>query len=250
MKKTFIALAFLGCALHPSLAATTPVSVDLDYGFMQVNYSCIHRGYNFGHYITYPDKGFEDRYESFHQEDALLGMDCPQQKTTQTYKSPKGRPLYHRGHGVASNFWDDSVEKMAISNRMTNVVPQHGEQNTRGLWRGLEMRVECSRDLIDTEVWVGNIWGADASNDYFVRSHGVTTPDGLWVAIRYGTESQDVFVWAFPNDGEASVKKEMNYRISLDKLQDLLDYPLPQSLVRLRASFEHDPYKKISCSQK
>lgn len=247
-------------ASQPNSAELTPAvilkrnsdSIILDYTAFQVNYSCTHRGYNYLRYVTVPDSGYFSREEKFELEPALDGTDCPNQKTANTYRQTPGQPLYHRGHGTHQNIWDHSREIMQFSNRMTNVVPQNGVQNTDGLWRELEKRVECARDLTTVTVYLGNEWGNDSSNDYFVKSHGVTTPDYLWRIHTYKSHPNIAFAWLIPNDPKAGAKDDLAYRISLDELRRLTadDYSWPIPSQWQDAGGMVDPYTKRRCSLK
>lgn len=230
----------------------TAASVDLDYGFHQVNYSCTHRGYNYLHYVTVPDTGYFVREEKFELEPALNGTNCPNQKTADTYRQRPGQPLYHRGHGNHQNIWDHDRVMMRLTNRMTNVVPQNGVQNTDGLWRELEKRVECARDLTTVEVYLGNEWGNNTSNDYFVKSHGVTTPDYLWRVHTYKSHPGLAFAWLIPNDPQAGPRDDLAYRISLNELRRITadDYPWPIPPQWQDAGNMVDPYTKRHCSLK
>lgn len=226
-------------------------SVDIDYGFYQVNYSCEHRGFNYVTYATIPDRGSIPRYEPFFLEPALEQLNCASQKTADTYKQKRGQEMYHRGHGNHQNIWDHSERLMALTNRMTNVVPHHGVQNTRGLWRELERREECARDKTTVIVFLGNDWGADPRNDHFVKSHGVTTPDHLWKVHIYAKDPRKAYAWYMPNDGEAKPADAQRYRISLAELRaktsDDFDWPFPDGLTDGPAQ---DPYAKLTCSIK
>lgn len=226
-------------------------SVDIDYGFYQVNYSCEHRGFNYVKYRTVPDGGSIPRYEPFFLEPALQKLGCPSQKTADSYKQRPGQDMYHRGHGNHQNIWDHSETLMAMTNRMTNVVPHHGVQNTRGLWRELERREECARDKTTVIVFLGNDWGDDESNDHFVKSHGVTTPDYLWKVHIYAENPRQAYAWYMPNDGEATPRQSQQYRISLSDLRkktaDDFDWPFPEGLSDGEGL---DPYAKLTCSIK
>jgi endonuclease G len=224
-------------------------SIDLNYGFYRVNYNCVHRGYNYVYYDSVPDSGKLPRYEPFELEPRLSSSDCPGQKTSGSYKAPRGAELYHRGHGTHQNIWDHDVKLMRLTNRMTNVVPHHGVQNTAGLWRALEKRVECARDLTTAHVFLGNAWGNDASNDYFVKSHGVTTPDYLWRVHTYDSHPNQAYVWVMKNNGDARPRNEDAQRVTLEQLKKMtvndFTWPIPTNWVDGKG---RDPYYKARCS--
>tara|TARA_Y100000310_G_C20677023_1_gene813688 strand:+ start:2224 stop:3120 length:897 start_codon:yes stop_codon:yes gene_type:complete len=226
-------------------------TVSLDYGFYNVNYSCSHRGFNYLSYTTVPDQGKIKRYKPFHKEDALSKFpNCPSQKKTSSYRKGKNQPQYHRGHGNHQNIWDHDINMMMATNMMTNVVPHNGVQNTAGLWRELEERVECARDRTDVTVYLGNDWGNDGSNDYFKASHGVTTPDRIWRVHVYKSHPNKAFAWLIPNDEVAKRNDDFAYRVSLKELKNALsdDYAWPIPLTWKDASSEKDPYYKKTCS--
>ena len=226
-------------------------SVDIDYGFFEVNYSCEHRGFNYLNYRTVPDQGSYPRHEPFYDEPGLTRADCPPQKTTRSYKKRAGQAQYHRGHGNHQNIWDHNKDWMVLTNRMTNVVPHNGVQNASGLWRKLEVRVECARDQTTVNVYLGNDWGNDASNDHFVRSHGVTTPDHLWRVHVYDSHPNQAFAWYMANDEKAKIGQESMYRITLAELKaataDDFAWPIPPQWVDAHGA---DPYQHITCSWK
>lgn len=237
--------------LHPAVHWHDQSTVDIDYGFFLVNYDCRRRGYNYVIATATLDKGSKERYEEFSLEPAIEKMGCQNQLTTKPYRSPRGAEAFHRGHGNMSNLWDDSESYMEATNRMVNVVPQHGVQNTSGLWRELEMRVECSRDDVDTIVYVGNLWGDDQTNDYFVDSHGIQTPDYLWRVHVYKNNPNIGYAWIFPNNGNAKPRDDQKYRISLNGLRKNLareyNAPWPSSL---KDGQLDDPYARHHCQQK
>lgn len=231
-------------------------SIDIDYGAFQVNYSCFHAGYNYAKYATVPDQGNEERYSPFHLDKSVLKSWCPSQLTTKAYSRPKGETQYDRGHGVHQNIWDHSPEIMKKTNMMTNIVPQNRTQNRFGLWRKLETRVECARDLKDdsghatvTEVYLGNIWGDDKSNDHFRKSHLVTTPDYLWRVHVYPTEPNKAYAWVIPNTDEAKLSNETKFRVTMSEIIERAEYPLsfPNEWIDAVGS---DPHIDLSCSWK
>lgn len=224
-------------------------SVDLDYGFYKVNYSCEHRGYNYLKYTTVKDSGKIKRYEPFHKEPELEKLNCPSQKTTNSYKKQYGQKQYHRGHGTHQNIWDHNLNYMKATNLMVNVVPHNGVQNASGLWRNLEKRVECARDVTEVTVYLGNDWGNDTSNDLFVKTHGVTTPDFLWRVHTYKSHPNQAFAWYIPNDEIAKSSDSKAYRVTLNELRDKtaddFDWPIPASWNDAKTI---DPYTKTRCS--
>jgi DNA/RNA endonuclease G (NUC1) len=257
-EKIDVAKEKIDSRLKPANARTLPQPSDnkpgssqfIDYGFYSVDYNCYHRGFNYIRYESVPDQGSLERYEPFHKEPALR-TDCPSQKTTASYKKRYGQEQYHRGHGTHQNIWDHNLKWMMLTNRMTNVVPQNGVLNASGLWRKLEKRVECARDETTVTVYLGNDWGMDKSNDHFVRSHGVTTPDYLWRVHVYASHPNQAYVWHMPNDATPSSNSYAAHRVSLADLQNVTkdDFIWPMPMTWLDAK-GRDPYQNTTCSWK
>jgi len=194
-----------------NLNATETNLIHLQYGKWQIWYNCENRGYQVFNYTTVPDGGNLNRYSKFHQE-STLPLEC-QQFSTSSYKSPKDSIIkYDRGHGVHQNIWDHSRELMIKSNSMANIVPQASKLNRHGVWRFTEVLTECFRDLGKVEVWGGVVWGNDQSNDLFVKSHGVVTPDYLWKLIIF--PQGEVNAWLIPNDNSPISKNIDNYLVA------------------------------------
>lgn len=114
---------------------------------------------------------------------------------------------------------------MKATNTMANVVPHEAYQNVHGLWRYSEKLTECYRDEGTVSVWLGNIWGNDTSNDHFIDSRGVPTPDYLWkVLIRTNGE---VNAWLIPNDRHAKSTNAEDYEVTILEILNLIDYRVP-----------------------
>lgn len=185
--------------------------IPLNYGqHWTVWYNCNKRGYEAFYYKTVPDAGNLERYEPFHHEKRIPRR-C-RQTSTWSYKLPKDSPIkYDRGHGVHQNIWDHDQRLMKFSNSMANIVPQASKLNRWGAWRQTEKLTECYRDLGEVSVWGGVIWGTDASNDHFLESHGVVTPDYLWKVIIF--PNGEVNAWLFPNNDSPAADKLDKYLI-------------------------------------
>jgi endonuclease G len=224
-------------------------TVDINYGAFQINYSCMHRGFNYVTYKTVPDTGVNKNYTEFNHETRLLKSACMPQVRATPYKNDGSVEEYRRGHGVHQNIFDHDFEMMKSVNKMTNVVPHNSVQSETGLWHHLEKRIECARDIVDVQVWSGNDWGDDASNDYFKKSHGVTTPDKIWRVHVYKDTPGQAYAWLIPNNEVATMETESQYRVSLlslkFELNDDYEFPVPDSLTD---GWKQDPYKNITCS--
>lgn len=244
MKKIFIS-ALLSLMFVTSVSAETLV---LPYKDFTVHYNCENRGYDMFYYKTEKDSGNHERYEPFHL-DTKIPKNCSQ-KSDNSYKLPKSsRVTYDRGHGVPQNVWDHKLFTMKETNYMTNIVPQESTQNRKGLWRHIEEIVECYRDLNTMVVVGGTVWGNDTTNDYFIKSHGVKTPDGLYQIIMM--EDKAVFALMFPNDSTANKENALNYLVSVRDIENAVGYKIPYIPEELKDTAEtYIPRLPKGCSQK
>lgn len=231
MRRTFLVILV---ALASWNVSASDRYIELEYDNWKIIYNCTKRGYEWFHYETVPDSGEESRVGPFHDE-SRLPVEC-RQLTTHSYRLPKDSPIkYHRGHGVHQNIWDHDRNVMKESNSMANIVPQASKLNAYGVWRQTEELTECWRDKGKVTVWGGVIWGRDASNDHFMGSHGVATPDYLWKLILL--EDGRVNAWLMPNDNTPTADKVDDYLVSPAKLTGLtgVEFPLEDRL-RIRAA--------------
>lgn len=219
----------------------------LDYGEFYMRYSCDNRAAEYVHYTTKPDEGNEKRYKPFHVE-KRLPSDCPSQRSPGTYRSKSiTGQRYDRGHLLIQNVVDFDRSVMKKTNIMTNIVPMEATQNRSGLWRTLEKRVECTRDIEEVEMWLGVVWGEHEDKNVYKKSHGVTVPEYLFRIHRYGNTNK-VFVWLIPNTKEANSKTEHLYRVTdehLNTLMHIYDFDTTEMVTDVD---EVDPYKGITCS--
>lgn len=192
--------------------------IPLTFGKWEIEYNCEMRGYENFHYKTVKDTGNLDRVKPFHDEKELPKR-CRQYTTSSYKKSPKNQ-RFDRGHGVHSNIWDHDKSLMAESNSMSNVVPQASKLNRQGVWRMTEILTECNRDFGELEVWGGNVWGDDSSNDFFIESHGVVTPDYLWKIIKF--HDGVVNAWLMPNRNEGTTRDNIDaYLVTPQRIKEL-----------------------------
>lgn len=173
--------------------------IALEGEHFSILYNCSKRGFEHYTYVTRPDTGNAKRKSNFTQDDRLPAH-C-RQKSTGTYKGgPYGSLRYDRGHGVPANHFDFDKRVSDSTNVMSNIVPQEASLNRRGLWRHTDKIIECLRDEEAVTVYGGVIWGNDKSNDYFIESHGVPTPDHLYkIIVRANGEKN---AWIFPNNSQ------------------------------------------------
>jgi endonuclease G len=102
---------------------------------------------------------------------------------------------------------------------MTNILPQAANMN-RGAWLMTEEIIECYRDIDELLVIGGVIWGNNASDDYFVQSHGVKTPDAFWKVIVRGTgQNERAIAWIVPNSQDAKRGNLDSYLVTVDDIE-------------------------------
>lgn len=199
--------------------------IKLDYSGFTVWLNCDKRGAEYFRYSLTKDKGNLDRSDSF-RLDPKVPKRC-QQEQTDTYK--KRNQMWHRGHQVPANNLDDNAKGIYESNYMTNIMPQTGVMNT-GAWYQTEYITECYRDISDITVYGGVVWGDDTSNDHFVRSHGVITPDAFYkILVRH--DNNDAIAWVVPNDFIAKKDKLDDYIVSVASVEKIagIEFPISTS---------------------
>lgn len=107
------------------------------------------------------------------------------------------------------------------ANYMTNIVPQVSSFN-QGIWVKAENVAECYRDIAPVDVYGGVVYG-DASNDYFLSSHGIPTPEFFWKTIITkdpNTGTAKAISWIIPN--EAGLGSLDSYLVTIADLEELL----------------------------
>ncbi|ETV90143.1 hypothetical protein H310_15027 [Aphanomyces invadans] len=200
-------------------------------------FNCARRTADRWNYTLGKEKGNPTRPSAFYS-DPDVSKDC-QQKSVKPYPSSASSGIsYDRGHLVASAHMTDSVEQRRQSHYMTNIAPQVASFN-RGIWEKTEGIEACHRDLQPLSTWGGLIY-TDASNDYFLESHGVQTPEFWWkVVLSKNADGTDKIIsWMFPNrDGLGALDE---YLVSVHdieaKLNDNLGpIPVPAALKSFKA---------------
>lgn len=178
-------------------------------------------------YYAQRDTGSFSRENQFYTDDKVPKR-C-QQTSTRSYskKYSQGR-AYDRGHQVPANHFDFSRKAIHETNMMTNVLPQAAKMNRGAMYRTEEI-TECYRDISDLTVMGGPIWMGDESNDYFLKSHGVKTPEAYWKVI---LRQDRVIAWIIPNIESATQATLDNHLSTVDKIESLtgLTLPVPQQL--------------------
>jgi endonuclease G len=171
--------------------------IQLDYEGFTVWVDCARHGPAKFHYTAQHDAGNSKRYDKF-MLDPKIPAEC-QQTSAKAYGHG-----YDRGHQVPANHLDASQSAIRQTNFMSNILPQTSQMN-RGAWLATEEIVECYRDIDELLVLGGAVWGNNPSDDYFLKSHGVATPDAFWKVIIRGTgQDERAIGWIVPNTAEAT----------------------------------------------
>ena len=210
----------------------------VDHGGFKLVYDCAERSSVRYDYTLTTDTGTLPRPDAFTVE-PLLPPGCAAQTNTASYSSVHAG--YDRGHLVTSNHMDGNAAWLAAANHMSNVVPQVSTFN-QGLWLDVENVAECYRDVAPVRV-IGGLVYNDPSNDYFVASHGVRTPDIFWKLIITSdpaTGSMRAIAWLIPNNVVLNALD--HYLVSVTELEqavgaDRVSAPaLPADLRNTRAA--------------
>lgn len=204
--------------LTPSVLSAENI-IKLNYEGFTLWLDCDRRGAAMFRYNAQRDTGNYKREKRFYL-DPNVPTEC-QQKSTSSYKSKDGR--YDRGHLVPANHLDYSEIAIKQSNYMTNILPQASNMN-RGAYLRTEEIVECYRDIDELLVIGGVIWGNNSSDDFFVESHGVATPDAFWKVI---VRDKRVIAWIIPNDSTANAKALDKYLVSVNEIEQLSGISIP-----------------------
>ncbi|MFM9993179.1 MAG: DNA/RNA non-specific endonuclease [Burkholderiaceae bacterium] len=223
-----IAIASLTACGGGSTPTSKQISVltnqlSLDYSGFKLLYDCDLKSAIRFEYKLDKDTSNFSRPTTFNL-DPNLSKNCGQQLSTNSYASVVSG--WDRGHLVASNHMDYDPAYLLSANYMTNIVPQLASFN-QGLWKETENITECYRDLAPIQV-IGGVIYSDASNDFFVSSHGIKSPDYFWkTLITTNSNNQiETISWLFPNqNGLANLN---SFIVSIDELErrvgaDLID---------------------------
>jgi endonuclease G len=218
---SLLLIAFAGLTACGGGSTTTPQQtsfpanrLSLDYGGFRLLYDCDLKSAIRFEYKLDKDTGNFNRPATFNLDPNLL-KNCGQQLSTNSYASVVSG--WDRGHLVASNHMDYDAAYLLSANYMTNVVPQLASFN-QGLWKETETITECYRELAPIKV-IGGVIYSDTSNDFFISSHGIKSPDFFWkTLITTDSNNQtETISWLFPNqNGLANLN---SYIVSIDELE-------------------------------
>jgi endonuclease G, mitochondrial len=190
----------------------------VDYQGFTVWLDCDKRGVSRFEYSLGEDTGNEKRLNKY-TRDPNLG-EC-QQLSTRSYR--KDTPDHDRGHLVAFNHMDYSVESAKDSNQMANILPQTTTLN-KGAWLRTEKIIECYREFGTLEIIGGAIWD---SNPRILETHGVDIPDYFWKVIIRGGDS---IAWIMPNDDTATREALDTFIVSLLAIEKATGYGFSDDL--------------------
>jgi endonuclease G len=199
-------------------AAPAPATIQINYTDFTIWLDCNKHGAVKFQYNTRPDNGVGIREPNF-TFDANVPKQC-QQTSTKTYGGN-----YDRGHLVPENHLDYSVIAMREANHITNILPQTSTMN-RGAWLLTEEIIECYRDNNSLTVIGGPVWGTNKSNDLFVKSHGVETPDSFWKVI-LNNSTGTAIAWIVPNTFDATRAKLDSYLVPISYIEQITGFAIP-----------------------
>lgn len=212
---------------EPSESAVQSGTVKMNGNIIEISYpgftvwlDCAKRGAVKFRYKTQHDTGNAKRFSRFFL-DPNIAPEC-QQTSSDAYGHD-----YDRGHQVPANHLDSSEVAIKATNSMPNILPQAKNMN-RGAWLLTEEIIECYRDAEELLVIGGVIWGDNPADDYFVKSHGVKTPDAYWkVIVRGNGQDQRAIAWVVPNTPEATKKNLDRYLVTSDEIEKLTGERIP-----------------------
>ncbi|MBT4486898.1 MAG: DNA/RNA non-specific endonuclease [Rhodospirillaceae bacterium] len=217
MREMFILLI---SALVGTSVMAEPRFYEKQYKSFTVWLDCKENGAVLFRYDLDQDTGSVSRSGSF-KVDTTVPASC-QPSSGRSYRTATVDPstgTWDRGHLVPANHMDHSEVAMKETFFVTNILPQQSTFNqAQGAWSRTEVISECYRDVSKLTVWGGVVWGSDASNDFFVDTHELRTPDFWWkVIFRHDTKAY--VAWLFPNHKSATSSNADNYLISLNDLK-------------------------------
>jgi endonuclease G len=99
---------------------------------------------------------------------------------------------------------------------MDNIFPQVGRFNgSGGSWYYTEKVIECLREGTDLDIYLGLIMGDDDSDDYFIESHGVRTPDFAWKVV-HRKDTGTLQAYVMPNSYDSTESRMDSYMLTVN----------------------------------
>jgi endonuclease G, mitochondrial len=199
----------------------------LSYKHYELEFDCKEKAaVRWSYTLTPQEDGQAKRPRGFYY-DPNYPQSC-QQLSTKSYGDG-----YDRGHLVTSSHMDMTTVDRRESHYMNNVLPQAKKFN-QGIWQDTELITSCIRLLRPITVYGGVIFN-DPQNDFFLKSHGVKTPDFWWKVLvtRNDRDEEEVISWFFPNI--ANVGSLDQYLLSVKEIESRLidglgDIPISNEL--------------------
>lgn len=219
--KVINALFMLTSLLAMATQAQESQTFVVGYKSFTVWLDCSSRSATLWSYTIGIDTGNYERHKEFYL-DPNIPNHC-QQKSTSTYKTPKGAVKYDRGHLVPANAMDSDPLDIAQSNIMTNVLPQVAQMN-RGAMYQTELFVECRRDHHVMTIYGGVYQGTMPADGDFTESHGVIAPEAFWKVVMW---NQQAIAWWIPNSEEATASMIDSYIVAPADIEVKANVTLP-----------------------
>lgn len=160
-----------------------------------------------------------------YRNDPTVPDECQQQfrgSTMPSYRTDgcrggsrqRNSSCYDRGHIVMANHMDGTSQTRIDASYVTNLLPQaSGFNQGGGAWFETEQIIECHRDFPDVQrldIFGGMVYD-DESNDFFLESHGIPTPDLYYkVVVKYFKDTEmapDVIAWVMKNEFDNKAAK-------------------------------------------
>lgn len=218
------AIGALLLLLTGASGATDPSAIwRIDHEGFTIWLDCIEHGAVRFRYNAQRDTGNAPRDDEY-RFDPDAPPEC-QPISTDTFHTVDPAPKYDRSHLVPVNHLDYSEEAVRQSFYMSNILPMTTTLN-RSAWYATEQIVECYRDQDELLVIGGVVWGDDESNDYFVGSHGIKTPDKFWKVVIRGNGK--TIAWLIPNNADATRANLDKFLITPKRLQKATGAKLPE----------------------
>jgi len=222
MKHTILFLLFISSVSYADL-------IRKDYNGFMVWVDCDKHGAQIAYYRAIKDAGNHKREGLSFKFDNSVPSEC-QPGSTDSYRRntvPVNQTgTYDVGHLVPANHLDYSRQSISDSFYVTNTLPQQSYFNQRGAWAYTEKLTECYRDMGTLDVWAGVIWGNNSSDDFFLTTHKIATPDYWWKVVIW-MDTGEYVAWIMPNNRQSNDSNMDGYLVSIDELVARLDY-IPQ----------------------
>jgi endonuclease G len=159
----------------------------LDYQGFRLQFDCRKHSADRWEY-TLPVTGSDStKKPSGFEFDPKLPRSC-QQKITGGYNV---YGAWDRGHLVTSFHMRSNAQYRKAASYMTNIVPQARAFN-QGIWLETEDISGCQPNV---RIYGGVVY-TDPANDYFLKTHGIPTPDFMWKVL---VANNRVIAWYIPN---------------------------------------------------